>query len=120
MKLKKGLSNARAEPDAAPDTQIVEIVVEKASGLQIHGNMSTAAKKNMLPFFYYDFYRFSETSGTAQGDSPIWDHSRKYEVEKGGEFDKYMAANVLKIDFIDESVDITQQGNRDYIGSARV
>ena len=83
MKLKKGLSNARAEPDAAPDTQIVEIVVEKASGLQIHGNMSTAAKKNMLPFFYYDFYRFSETSGTAQGDSPIWDHSRKYEVEKG-------------------------------------
>lgn len=31
-----------------------------------------------------------------------------------------MSANVLKIDFIDESVDITQQGNRDYIGSARV
>ena len=31
-----------------------------------------------------------------------------------------MSANVLKIDFIDESVDITEQGNRDYIGSARV
>lgn len=30
--------------------------------------MSTTGKKNekyMLPFFYYDFYRFSETSGTA-------------------------------------------------------
>ena len=116
----KGLASEKQGASTEPDSQIVEIVVEKAYDLQIHGNMKSVQKQNMLPFYYYDFYKFSETSVTGQGCNPVWQCSRKYEVEKGGEFDRYMSANVLKIDFIDESVDITEQGNRDYIGSARV
>lgn len=32
----------------------------------------------------------------------------------------YMKNTIFKIDFIDESVEMTQEGARDYIGSARI
>ena len=74
----------------------------------------------MLPFFTYEFYNFSRTSDVGSGDNPAWDDKGRFEIDANAEFLAYIKNNVLKIDFIDESVDITQPGMRDYIGSARI
>jgi len=101
--------------------KIIEIVVENASNLRINGNMqSQMIQRRMLPFFTYDFYSFSYTSAAVQSNNPHWNVRRQYEVEANPEYLQYMKNNVLKIDFIDESVDINQPGQRDYIGSARI
>lgn len=74
----------------------------------------------MLPFFSYDFYTFEVRSHTCQGQNPLFEYTRKFEVEATPQFNQYMKNSVLQIDLIDESVDITQQGKRDYIGTAMV
>ena len=100
--------------------KIIEIEIVEASSLKIQGSGNQLAQKRMLPFFTYDFYCFSETSAAVQSQNPVWHSKRQFEIDANAEFLSYMKSNVLKIDFIDESVDITQPGGRDYIGSARV
>lgn len=74
----------------------------------------------MLPFFSYDFYTFEERSYNVQGNNPTFESTKKFEVEATPQFMSYMKNNVLQIDVIDESVDMTMPENRDYIGSVRI
>lgn len=45
---------------------------------------------------------------------------KQYQVAQTAEFTNYMNSSILKIDFIDDSVEMAAQGARDYIGSARI
>ena len=75
----------------------------------------------MKPFFTYDFFTFNHQSAVVLGSDPNFADRKQYEVETSQEFLNYMKNTVFRIDFIDESVDMTPQaGVRDYIGSARV
>ena len=53
-------------------------------------------------------------------NEPNFADRKQYEVEQTPEFIHYMKNTVFRIDFIDESVEMTQDGARDYIGSARI
>lgn len=66
------------------------------------------------------FYQSEYRSAIARGTNPVYESCRRFEVEANGEFLEYMKKHVLKIDFIDDSVDISQVSMRDYIGSARI
>ena len=75
----------------------------------------------MLPFFSYDFYTFVYRSATANTNNPIFDITKRYEMEYNQELTDYFMGQMLKIDFIDESVDL--DGGKepmDYIGSCRI
>jgi len=74
-----------------------------------------------MPFFSFDFYTFEYRSGTASGDSPVFNTRRAYELDESKELLDYLRDQFLKIDFIDESVDLcaTPEAN-DYIGSVRI
>lgn len=74
----------------------------------------------MLPFFSYDFYTFEVRSHNAEGQNPLFELKRKFEIEYNSQFQQYMRSGVLQIDLIDESVDMTVSGKRDYIGSAMI
>ena len=78
----------------------------------------------MQPFFSYDFYTFDYRSATATGQNPIFDVTKRYEVENNQELVDYFKFQYLKIDFIDEGVDLIEEAklNRfgDYIGSVRI
>jgi hypothetical protein len=43
-----------------------------------------------------------------------------FEVEASKDYMDYLQGMNLKIDFIDESVDLEEHGARDYIGTARI
>jgi hypothetical protein len=62
----------------------------------------------MEPFFYYQFYNFEYSSPSLNGSSPIFDIKKQYEVEVNEQFMEYMKSQVLKIDIIDESVDMRE------------
>mmetsp|Transcript_16383 Transcript_16383/g.11526 ORF Transcript_16383/g.11526 Transcript_16383/m.11526 type:complete len:136 (-) Transcript_16383:1886-2293(-) len=66
------------------------------------------------------FYQSEFRSAISRGQNPIYASTRRYEVDANGEFLDYMKNHTLKIDFIDDSVDIRQTSMRDYIGSARI
>ena len=74
----------------------------------------------MMPFFSYDFYTFEVRSHNGQGQNPLFEATRKFEVEATPQFQSYMRSGVLQIDLIDESVDISMPEKRDYIGTALV
>ena len=75
----------------------------------------------MQPFFSFDFYTFEYRSPTASGNNPNFGVTQRYEVNYNQEFRDYQRQHCLKIDFIDESVDLnTQPEINDYIGSARI
>ena len=74
----------------------------------------------MLPFFSYDFYTFEVRSATAQSSNPNFDSTKQFEIEATPQFLQYMKTQCLQVDLIDESVDMTEPGMRDYIGSVRI
>jgi hypothetical protein len=43
----------------------------------------------MQPFFSYDFYTFDYRSGTANGQNPVFDVTKRYEVENNKELVDY-------------------------------
>lgn len=100
--------------------QVVEIEVRSASNLRISGSSNPYAQNMMKPFFTYDFFQFSADSAVVLGTDPAFNDKRRFEVEVTPEFLNYMEKTVFKIDFIDESVEMSQAGARDYIGSARI
>ena len=74
----------------------------------------------MQPFFHFQFYTFEYTSPVAAGGSnPQFDIKRQFEVELNDQLIDYVKSQVLKIDLIDESVDLAH-GASDYIGSVRI
>ena len=75
----------------------------------------------MLPFFSFDFYTFEYRSPTANGADPTFEVTKWYEIEDSQELQDYLAYQFLKVDFIDESVDlVTQPDVSDYVGSVRI
>jgi hypothetical protein len=74
----------------------------------------------MRPFFSYNFYKFEHTSQTVDGCDANFMSEKRFEVESNQDFMDYLQKMVLKIDFIDESVDLEEQGARDYIGTAQI
>jgi hypothetical protein len=54
-----------------------------------------------------------------QGNFPIFEVTKQFEVEVNEQFMEYMKSQVLKIDLIDESVEM-KEGQDDYIGSVRI
>ena len=97
--------------------KIVQIVVEQAKNLRLRGQPTTT---RILPFYSYEFYTFEVRSATAQGSDAVFDSAKQFEVEETSEFKKYMETQQLVINLIDESVDITVPGARDFIGSVRI
>ncbi|CDW86689.1 protein fantom [Stylonychia lemnae] len=75
--------------------------------------------KQMMPFFHYTFFTFQYISPVLQGNSPIFEIQKTYEFELNDQFFEYMKSQILKIDFMDESVDLDSNQN-DYIGSVRI
>jgi hypothetical protein len=78
--------------------------------------------KEMMPYFFYQFYTFEYTSQIMRGNNPNFDVRKQYEVELTDQFIDYMRSQTLKIDLIDDSVDIMKAGveAKDYIGSVRI
>ena len=75
----------------------------------------------MRPFFSVDFYTFEYKSGTATGNNPVFNDARRYEVENNQDLHEYMKYQFLRIDFIDEAVELDRdQEVSDYIGSVRI
>lgn len=76
----------------------------------------------MEPFFSYDFYNFDQfRSSTVRGSNPLFDSTQRYEVDYTSDMLDYFKYETLRIDFIDESVDLRANNEvDDYIGSARV
>ena len=62
----------------------------------------------MQPFFYYQFYTYEYTSPIVNGSNVVFDVSKQFEVEINEQFLDYMKSSVLKIDFIDESVELRE------------
>lgn len=98
--------------------KIFEVSIKKCASLKRADGFDS---KMMLPFFSYDFYTFSYRSPTANGNNPVFDITKRYELDYNQELSDYFKTQMLKIDFIDESVDLdTDKDPIDYIGSARV
>jgi hypothetical protein len=98
--------------------KIVEIVVTQARGLSLPGR--GRREDPMRPFFSYNFYKFEYTSATVDGSDANFMSEKHFEVESNKDFMDYLQKMNLKIDFIDESVDIEEHGAVDYIGTARI
>ena len=118
-------TQARSEQQRGPqqeqyNLQIVEIEVKSARGLRISGQNNQYAQQRMKPFFTYEFFQFSHSSAVMTSNEPNFADRKQYEVEQTPEFLHYMRNTPFRIDFIDESVEMTQEGARDYIGSARI
>ena len=97
---------------------IFEINIKKCYSLRRLDPQFVA--KNMQPFFSFDFYTFEYRSAILQGDSPDVDLVQRYEIEDTSELREYFRECFLKIDFIDDSVDITEPEANDYIGCVRI
>jgi hypothetical protein len=77
-------------------------------------------QREMQPFFHFQFYTFEYTSPVAAGaNNPQFDIKRQFEVELNDQLIDYVKSQVLKIDLIDESVELAN-GASDYIGSVRI
>lgn len=81
--------------------------------------------RTMLPFFSYDFYRFTDNSAVLSGASPEFKYSKAFEVENTRDLSDYMNRQTLVISFLDKSVEFDEAGGdldnlKDYIGSARI
>ena len=74
----------------------------------------------MQPFYYFSFFTFEYTSPALQGSNPTFEIKKTFEVEVNEQFMEYMKSQILKIDLIDESVDLSQPNANDYIGSVRI
>mmetsp|Transcript_35322 Transcript_35322/g.34350 ORF Transcript_35322/g.34350 Transcript_35322/m.34350 type:complete len:293 (-) Transcript_35322:159-1037(-) len=99
------------------NAKIISIQVLKCFNLSRQDQ--TYSSKDMQPFYFYQFYTYEYTSPVVQGSNVQFDVTKQYEVEVNEQFMDYMKAAVLKIDFMDESVEYREH-QRDYIGSVRV
>jgi First C2 domain of RPGR-interacting protein 1 len=100
--------------------KVVEIVVQQGFNLAIQGLASNRHNPNIQPFFHYKFYTFDEViSACVHGMNPKFEHRRLFECDDNAEFATYMKKSCLKIDFIDESSELTKE-IRDYIGTATI
>ena len=77
-------------------------------------------RREMQPFFFYQFYTFEYTSPSMQGSSPTFDIRKQFQIEYNEQFIEYMKTQVLRIELIDESVDLSRAETKDYIGSVRI
>lgn len=106
------------------NTKVFQIEVLQCTNLRRSDAQFTSGAFNpkmMQPFFSFDFYTFEYRSPTASGNNPSFGVTQRYEVNYNQEFRDYQRQHCLKIDFIDESVDLnTQPEINDYIGSARI
>ena len=105
-------------PKTAANKMIFEINIKKCFSLRRLDQSFNPNK--MQPFFSFDFYTFEYRSPILHGDSPDIDVVQRYEVENTGELQDYFRNCFLKIDFIDDSVDITEPEANDYIGCVRI
>lgn len=55
-----------------------------------------------------------------RGNAPVFDIKKQFEVEVSEQLLEYFKTQVMKIDLIDESVDLREGGQSDYIGSVRI
>jgi hypothetical protein len=104
-----------------PRSKLISITVKNGKNLQRPEDINN--KKEMMPFFHYQFYTYEYTSPVSRGSNPIYDIRQQYEVAVDDQFIEYMRTQTLKIDLIDEAVDIQahQTGpTKDYIGTVRV
>jgi hypothetical protein len=134
LKMKQEVNDKQAEDMRAvnqklafdPRSNVVkknfEITVKKCSQLRRGDkNFSSMDPRLMLPFFSYDFYTFEYRSATTNGNNPIFDVTKRYELEYNQDLIDYLKNQFLKIDFIDESVDLVASPDAsDYIGSCRI
>jgi len=101
----------KSAPSAAHEAQyllqIVEIEVGSTRSLRISGQNNSFAQRRMTPFFTYDFYTFNHTSAVVVGNEPNFSDTKRFEVSNSADFVDYLNAGVLKIDFIDDSVEMT-------------
>jgi len=88
--------------------------------------MGEAGSRNrrMEPFFAYSFYTFEYTSPTvtvgSSNNTFEFASQRTFEIEANKDFEDYLRKEVLKIELIDESVELTNDNTRDYIGTVRI
>jgi len=116
--LRHGLKSASTKPSVV-SKKIFEITVKACHKLQ---RSDPNLRGTMRPFFSYDFYKFEFRSATASGADPPFHATKHYQVESTKELHDYMEKQFLKIDFIDEAVDMDafkQNEMADYIGSVR-
>lgn len=79
--------------------------------------------RDMHPFFVMQFYTFEYMSPISQGSSPHFDIRKQFEVELNDQLVEYMRTQVLKIDLLDDNVELNQVNgavSKDYIGSVRI
>lgn len=115
-RIQQGLKPALMEQT---QKKIFEITVKSCHGLKRN---DPNVRGPMKPFFSYDFYKFECRSATASGSSPVFDQVKHYQVDYNKELIDYMKRQTLKIDFIDESVDMEAfkyNEMADYIGAVR-
>ena len=86
--------------------KIFEVSVIGCRGLKLGD--ARADPRTMEPFFSFDFYTFEYRSPTATGADPTFEVTKRYEIEDTPELQDYFKYQFLKIDFIDESVDLVQ------------
>ena len=98
--------------------KVVQVHVMKC--FELKRTDATYRHKEMQPFFSFQFFTFDFQSPVLNGNNPFFDVKKQFEVELNEQFLEYMRTQVLKIDLIDESVDMTQVGQKDYIGSVRI
>lgn len=55
-----------------------------------------------------------------QGPDPQFNSKKLFKIKMTQSFKSYLDKHVLSIDFIDEGVDISKVGSKDYIGSVRI
>jgi hypothetical protein len=97
--------------------KVFTINVKGAEGLRREGMID---RKKMMPFYSYEFYCFDYRSATAYGIDPVWDNEQKYEVDYNQEFIRYLEHQLVRIDFCDTSVEISNNTGKDYIGTAYI
>ena len=86
--------------------KIFEVSVIRCRGLKRADPL--ANPRTMEPFFSFDFYTFDYRSPTATGADPTFEVTKRYEIEDSPEVQDYFKYQFLKIDFIDESVDLVR------------
>ena len=87
-------------------SKIVSISIHRCMSLIKPG--SGYSSKDMLPFFYYQFYTFDYTSPVARGPNPSFDVTKQFEIEVDEQYLNYLKTQVLRVDFIDESVEFKE------------
>lgn len=116
------LANSAGGGQLRSRSKVITIHVMSCRELKRPDQASAALRsREMQPFFFYQFYTFEYTSPVLVGNSPDFDMRKQYQVEYTDQLIEYMKTQVLKIELIDESVDITKApAVSDYIGCVRV